>query len=248
LVDIIKFHIKKGINFEIESKVLALYVCGLYSNKTKQDDGFEMKAALNKLEQVFYDIYIHSGETHIGALTSASKLLEEFEFLTKMKNHFKTNELRFSFQCEFSFLNKQDYVENEWKESDKTFIDPYKASEVTCNTFVGKLSAFLLLHKYIEEMSFHKPLSISSTGINMISASLNVLTKKMHLPKSNLPEPADFNFILLFIVGGFTMEEVQEVRLVQEVAGKNAPTIILSGTTIATPEFISDQIFNSTHH
>ncbi len=56
--------------------------------------------------------------------------------------------------------------------------------------------------------------------------------------------PRDSDVVVLFVVGGFTPQEVQEVYAIAERSPAGRPRLLLGGTGICKPSDIYDEVFD----
>ncbi len=56
--------------------------------------------------------------------------------------------------------------------------------------------------------------------------------------------PKDSEVILLFVIGGFTSQELQEVHAIAERSPMGSPRLLIGGTGICKPSDIYEEVFH----
>ncbi len=56
--------------------------------------------------------------------------------------------------------------------------------------------------------------------------------------------PRDSDVIVLFVIGGFTPQEVQEIHAISEKSPVGSPRLLLGGTGMCKPSDVYDEVFS----
>ncbi|CAM9191469.1 unnamed protein product, partial [Scytosiphon promiscuus] len=115
------------------------------------------------------------------------------------------------------------------------------AHSTECDTLVGRLVGLLLDRDNPDIPDLHeaKLVSAASVGLGLLSSGLKKLgriggaaTGGVRRGRIQSIRPADRPVVVIFVVGGFTPQELAEVS-----------GVILAGTTVSTPDVVYEQIF-----
>jgi hypothetical protein len=123
-------------------------------------------------------------------------------------------------------------------------------SSFPCDTLIGRFTSLVLRDagrsKDLPELRQVKAVNVASVGLGLLSAGLNKITGG-HAPAKPRARPRESSTVVIFVIGGFTPEELREVTATMEAHRAADPTahhpsVILAGTTISTPIHIYEQI------
>lgn len=218
-----------------DALLLALHATSLCTCASQGEDMSATSGALTRLGNVLRTILESSSENVTVDVTDIDDVIMRLAELPLATQTLKT-----------AALHGSGGVPYVWGAGDKASgVTGGSCFDGMFHTLVGRLCATLLdgTRQDLPELKQAKTVNMAAVGLGLLSAGFKVLKGvNSHSHKLQTSHPADVKIIVVFVVGGITSDEMCEIRAIQDRV-QGSYNIILAGTTLATPDFIAEQVF-----